>query len=125
MWVARPKRPEGTQGPSQLEVRARRSPNATRYNHLRLTLSKIYISDVTRFSRNQHQLITFFFFFFLNPGIPGVKSIGRMSLNYVFVDIIDMAEEYTNSIPTDEAKRTIPDNVTMQVTAPGGQMCNQ
>ena len=42
------------------------------------------------------------------------------------VDLTDvtLADEDTNSIQTDNANRAILGNVTMQVTGPGGQICN-
>ena len=36
-----------------------------------------------------------------------------------------LADEYTNSILTDNAKRAFQGNVAMQVTQPGGQLWNQ
>ena len=44
----------------------------------------------------------------------------------LFADLIDvtLADEDTNSIPTDNANRAIQGNVAIQVTPPGGQICN-
>ena len=41
-------------------------------------------------------------------------------------DLIDvtLADEDTNSIPTDNANRAIIGNVAIQVSPPGGQTCN-
>ena len=44
-----------------------------------------------------------------------------------FADLTDvtLADEDTNSIPTDNADRAFQGNVAMQVTQPGGQLWNQ
>ena len=41
-----------------------------------------------------------------------------------FADLTDvtLADEDTNSILTDDANRTIPGNIAMQVAPPGGQV---
>ena len=38
---------------------------------------------------------------------------------------VTLADEYTNSILTDNANRALQGNVTMRVTQPGGQLWNQ
>ena len=55
--------------------------------------------------------------------------MGPSLSNYVywgFADFTDvtMADEDTNSILTDNTNRAIQGNVAMQVTQPGGQVCN-
>ena len=49
------------------------------------------------------------------------------SLTLPFADLtgVTLADEDTNSILTENANRTIQGNVTMQVTQPGVQICNQ
>ena len=44
-----------------------------------------------------------------------------------FADLTDvtLADEYTNSILTDNANRAFKGNLAMQVTQPGGQLWNQ
>ena len=41
----------------------------------------------------------------------------------LFADLIDvtLADEDSNSIPTDDVNRAIPGNVALQVAPPGGQ----
>ena len=68
--------------------------------------------------------------FLSDPGKPGVRSMGpdvRMSVRHLCVDLSDvtLADEETNSIPTDNANRAIPGNAAMHVTQPGGQHWNQ
>ena len=68
--------------------------------------------------------------FLSDPGKPGVRSLGpdvRPSVTETpCADLTDvtLADEDTNSIPTDNANMAIQGNVTMQVTQPGGQSCN-
>ena len=63
------------------------------------------------------------------PGIPGLRSsMGRVSLSTTpCADLTDvtLADEYTNSIPTDNANRTIQGNVAMKVAQSGGPLCKQ
>ena len=65
-------------------------------------------------------------YFLSDPGVPGVRFMGpdvRPSLTTrLFADLTDvtLADEDSNSIPTDDVNRAIPGNVAMQV-APGGQ----
>ena len=62
------------------------------------------------------------------PGIPGLQSIGLfISLTpRPFADLTDvtLADEDSNSIPTDTANKAIQGYVAMQVTQPGDQICN-
>ena len=50
----------------------------------------------------------------------------RMSEILLRVDLTDvtLADEDTNSILTDDAKRAIPGNMEIQVAPPGGQVFN-
>ena len=54
--------------------------------------------------------------------LPGVQAI----CSGCWVDLIDvtLADEDTNSILTDNTNIAIQGNVAMQVTQPGGQVCN-
>ena len=69
--------------------------------------------------------------FLSDPGEPGVRSLGpdvRPSAvtEPPCADLTDvsLADEDNNSILTDNANRAIQGNVAMQVTQPGGQVCN-
>ena len=69
--------------------------------------------------------------FLSDPGVPGVRSMGPDSrplqlTEPPFADLIDvtLAVEDTNSILIDKANRAIQGNVAMQVTQPGGIICN-
>ena len=70
----------------------------------------------------------YFIEFLLDPGKHGVESLGpdvRMSISETpFVDLteVTLADEDTNSIPTDNVKRVIQGHVAMQVTQPGGHL---
>ena len=66
--------------------------------------------------------------FLSDPGKPGVRSMGphvTPSVRDLFADLTDvtLADEDSNSIPTDNANRAIQGNVAMQVMQPGGQLC--
>ena len=66
--------------------------------------------------------------FLSDPGIPG-PIYGSEPLKLTprpFADLTDvtLADEDTNSKLTDNANRAIQGNVAMQVTQPGGQICN-
>ena len=68
--------------------------------------------------------------FLSDPGKPGVRSLGpdvrhwlRETPCWDLTDVT-LADEDTNSILTDNANRAIQGNVAMQVTQPGGQICN-
>ena len=63
-------------------------------------------------------------FFLLDPGVPGVRSLGPDVTKRAFADLTDVTDEDTNSILTDNVHRAIQGNVAMQVTQPGGQTCN-
>ena len=64
--------------------------------------------------------------FLSDPGVPGVRSMGpdvRQSVRpRPCADLTDvtLADEDSNSIPTDDVNRAILGNVTMQVAPPGG-----
>ena len=64
--------------------------------------------------------------FLSDPGIPGVRSMGPDVSNSVqdyFADLTDvtLADEDSNSIPTDDVNRAILANLAMQVAPSGGQ----
>ena len=63
--------------------------------------------------------------FLSDPGIPGpIYGSGCLKLSpRRFADLTDvtLVDEDTNSIPTNNANRTIQDNVAMPVTKPGDQ----
>ena len=68
------------------------------------------------------------FQFLSDPGVPGVRSMGpdvRHWQDY-FEDLTDvtLADEDSNSIPTDDVNRTILSNLAMQVAPSGGQHWN-
>ena len=61
--------------------------------------------------------------FLSDPGVPGVRSMGRDLSTTPFADLTDvtLADEDSNSIPADDVNRAILDNVAMRVAPPGGQ----
>ena len=65
--------------------------------------------------------------FLSDPGVPGVRSMGHglcHSLSTrLCADLTDvtLADEDSNSIPTDDVNRAIPGNVAMQVAPHGCQ----
>ena len=65
--------------------------------------------------------------FLSDPGVPGVRSMGpdvRPSVSHgAFADLTDvtLADEDSNSIPTDDVNMAIPGNVAMQVAPHGSQ----
>ena len=63
------------------------------------------------------------FEFLLDPGVPGVRSMGRDLSTTPFADLTDvtLADEDSNSIPTDDVNRATLSNMTMQVAPSGGQ----
>ena len=66
------------------------------------------------------------FKFLSEPGVPGVRSMGPDLCPRLFADLIDvtLADEDSNSIPTDDVNRAILGNMTMQVAPSGGQHWN-
>ena len=68
--------------------------------------------------------------FLSDPGVSGVRSMGPDVSNSVstrgFVDLTDvtLADEDSNSIPTDDANKAVLGNVAMQVAPSGGQQWN-
>jgi hypothetical protein len=66
--------------------------------------------------------------FFIGPRSPGPIYVSGLSVTdwATFVNLTDvtLTDEDTNSILTDNTNRAIQDNVAMQVTQPGGQVCN-
>ena len=63
-----------------------------------------------------------------DPGVPGVRSMGPDSLTHslttrLCADLSDvtLADEDSNSIPTDDVNRAFPGNVAMQVAPSDGQ----
>ena len=69
--------------------------------------------------------------FLSDPGVSGVRSMGSSLSNKLterpFADLTDvtLADEDTNPILTDNAKRTFQGNLATRVTQPGGQIWNQ
>ena len=61
--------------------------------------------------------------FLSDPGVPGVRSMGPDVSHTTFADLTDvtLADEDSNSIPTDDDNRAILGNVAMQVALSGGQ----
>ena len=63
-----------------------------------------------------------------DPGVPGVRSMCPdvcLSVTQTpFADLTDvaLADEDSNSIPTDDVNRAILGNVAMQVASPSGQL---
>ena len=72
-----------------------------------------------------------FFGFLSDPGKPGVRSMGPLvcpsqtKRRLWNLTDVTLADEYTNSILTDNANRAFQGNVAMQVTQAGGQLWNQ
>ena len=70
-------------------------------------------------------------FHFYRTQVSLVRSMGLVvshSLTHSLTDLanltdVTLADEDTNSILTDNAKRAIQGNVAMQVTQPGGKIC--
>ena len=65
-------------------------------------------------------------YFLSDPGVPGVRSLGSdlsKSLEDYFADLTDvtLADEDSNSIPTDDVNWAILSNLAMQVAPSGGQ----
>ena len=66
-------------------------------------------------------------FFLSDPGVPGVRSMGPDVSKSVhtrpFADLTDvtLADEDSNSIPTDDANKAVLGNVAMQVAPSSGQ----
>ena len=60
---------------------------------------------------------------FIGPRCPWGPIYGFDLSNRGFADLTDvtLADEDSNSIPTDDVNRAILGNVAMQVTPPGGQ----
>ena len=66
------------------------------------------------------------FRFFTDPSIPGVRSMGPSLSKWPFWDLTDvtLADEDSNSIPTDDVNRAFLGNMAMQEAPPGGQNWN-
>ena len=70
---------------------------------------------------------TIIFNFLSDPGVPGVRSMGLdlcpSASPRLFADLTDvtLADEDSNSIPTDDVNRAILGNVPTQVKPPGAQ----
>ena len=65
--------------------------------------------------------------FLSDPGIPGPIDLWvqvSQVTETCFWNLTDVADEDTNSIPTDDVNREIIGNVAMKVAPPGGQTCN-
>ena len=68
--------------------------------------------------------------FLSDPGVPGVRSMGPDVSQSVhprlFADLTDvtLADEDSNSIPTDDVNRAFLGNMAMQEAPPGGQNWN-
>ena len=80
-------------------------------------------------SRNSSAVNSRFFCFFIGPRSPDSIYVSGLS-NWVsptpFWNLTDvtLADKETNLILTDKVNRVIQGNVAMQVTQPGGQVCN-
>ena len=65
---------------------------------------------------------------FIGPRSPGpiyVSGCHKLSeLRFWNLTDVTLADEDTDSIPTDDTNRAIQGNVAMLVTQPGGQVCN-
>ena len=61
-----------------------------------------------------------------DPGVPGVRSMGPDLCPRGFADLTDvtLADEDSNSIPTNDVNRAILGNLAMQVAPLGGQNWN-
>ena len=60
--------------------------------------------------------------FLLDPGVPGVRSMGPdLCPSVTHLIDVTLADEDSNSIPTDDVNRAILGNMTMQVAPSGGQ----
>ena len=65
--------------------------------------------------------------FLSDPGVPGVRSMGpdlsHSLTTRLCADLTDvtLADEDSNSIPTDDVNRAILANLAMQVAPSGGQ----
>ena len=75
----------------------------------------IYGADVNRVFLNRKRAVL------ANTGIPGVRSMGLVVSNSRALTDVNLADEDTNSIQTDDANRVIQSNVAMHVTPHGGQ----
>ena len=65
--------------------------------------------------------------FLSDPGVPGVRSMGPDSeTERLCADLTDvtLADEDSNSIPTDDVNRAFLGNVAMQVAPSDGQHWN-
>ena len=63
--------------------------------------------------------------FLSDPGVPGVRFSVTNSLSEEPCCRLNLSDEDTNSILTDNANRAIQGYLAMQVTQPGGQLWNQ
>ena len=61
--------------------------------------------------------------FLSDPGVPGVRSMGPDICPRLFADLIGvtLADEDSNSIPTDDVNRAFLGNVAMQVGPSDGK----
>ena len=68
----------------------------------------------------------FFNWFLSDPGKPGVRSLGPDVRHTPFADLTDvtLADEDSNSIPTDDVNRAFLGNMAMQEAPPGVQNWN-
>ena len=72
----------------------------------------------------------FWSIFLSDPGVPGVRSMGPDVSQWLhprlYADLTDvtLADEDSNSIPTDDVNRAFLGNVPMQVAPSGGQQWN-
>ena len=64
--------------------------------------------------------------FLSDPGVPGPMYGSSCLSLYLCANVTDvtLADEDTNSILTDNAKRAFQGNVAMRVTQPGVKICN-
>ena len=68
--------------------------------------------------------------FLSDPGVPGVRSMGldlcQSLTKRLFADLTDvtLADEDSNSLPTDDVNRAFLSNMARQEARPGGQNWN-
>ena len=84
------------------------------------------VTVATKLSEMKLTLLISKCIFLSDPGVPGVRSMGpdvRPSPQDYFADLTDvtLADEDSNSIPTDDVNRAILGNLAMQVAPSGGQ----
>ena len=98
--------------------------------HKFLMNAPIFVVGLLVFIISWPQSLRFFVIFYgflSDPGVPGVRSMGpdvRPSIHpRLFAELTDvtLADEDSNSIPTNDVNRAILGNLAMQVAPLGGQ----